>query len=346
MIVKTFLVNNMKEAMIRASYELGKDAVIVSHRTVKVGKWYNPFKKKQLEVTVALEEKTPKREAAYLGNLRPDKKEDPEVKESLGPRYTVQDLIEKNPLFKNISDRTKSQLIGYCKLNLKEDEYLSLDEIKNFMAMAFKENGFNKKLRARKVNVFIGPTGVGKTTTIAKIAALESIEKKKKLGLITIDTYKIGAVEQLKTYANILDVPFAVVNKPEEMQEKIDELRFCDTILVDTLGTSQRNMEKLEDIKAYIDAIKNKVNIHLVMSISTDRETTDSILENYKKLEYRSLILTKFDEISSFANLWNFIENNTYPVEYFCYGQDVPDDIKRASMDNLIDYSEEIYQDD
>ncbi len=343
MIVKTYIVEDMKEALIRASYELGKDAVIITHRQIKVGKWYNPFKKKKLEVTVALEEKTrkPKKEVVV------EKLEDPEaVFEDTRTKYTIHDLIEQNPIFKNISENTKNQLIGYCKLYQKEDEYLTSDEIKSFIEMAFGENGFSKKLRARKVNVLVGPTGVGKTTTIAKIAAKESIENNRKVGLLTIDTYRIGAVEQLGTYASILDIPFEVVQSPDEIQEKINNLRQCDIILVDTLGTSQKNKDKLQDIKAYLDNVKHKMNTYLVMSISTDIETTESIMENYKQLNYDGLILTKFDEISSFTNLWNIVENNPYPVEYFCHGQDVPEDIMLATVDNLIDYSQEIYQDD
>ncbi|HLS53321.1 MAG TPA: hypothetical protein VK031_05070 [Tissierellaceae bacterium] len=333
MIIKTYIVNDMKEALIRASYELGKEAVIISQRPIRVGKWYNPFKKKKLEVTVAVESNRKKQPAE-------------KVVVNNETRYSVHNLIEKNPVFKNISDTTKSQLLGYCKLHLKEDEYLTTEEIKNFMKMAFKDNGFEKKVRTRKVNVFVGPTGVGKTTTIAKIAARESLEKKRSVGLITIDTYRIGAVEQLNTYAEILNVPCEVVQEPKDMQATIRKLRDCDTILIDTLGTSQRNKEKLDDIKKYLDNITNKTNIHLVMSISTDRETTESILENYKKLNYNALILTKLDEISSFSNLWNIVENYSYPIEYFTHGQDVPDDIKRATLDSLIDYSEEIYQDD
>src|SRR5690625_1235515 len=173
MIIKTYIVNDMKEALIRASYELGKEAVIISQRPIRVGKWYNPFKKKKLEVTVAVES---------------NKKKQPAEKVVVNneTRYSVHNLIEKNPVFKNISDTTKSQLLGYCKLHLKEDEYLTTEEIKNFMKMAFKDNGFEKKVRTRKVNVFVGPTGVGKTTTIAKIAARESLEKTRSEGLFTI----------------------------------------------------------------------------------------------------------------------------------------------------------------
>ncbi len=334
MIIKRYIVDDMKEALIRAKYELGSDAIIISQRTIKIGKWYNPFKKKKLEVTLAVEEDTKTEDKAM---------EEPEIIE---PKYSLKDLIDKNPMFINANDRIRNQLLGYCKLNLKESEYLTKEEIVDFINIIFKDNCFKNKLDLCRINTFIGPTGVGKTTTIAKIAAEEFLKNKKKVGLITMDTYRIGAVEQLKTYAGILGVPFEVVIKPEEMKEKIDKLSNCDILLIDTLVTSQNNKEKIEDIQSYFKDIKEDINTYLTVSMSTDKETLLSILKKYKKLKYDALILTKFDEISSFANFWNIIEINSYPVQYFCYGQDVPDDIKIATLDNLISYSEEIYKND
>lgn len=337
MIIKKYIVDDMKEALIRAKYELGKDAIIISQRNIKVGKWYNPFKKRKLEVTLAIEEnlrQVPRPQNQIL-----------EEPEPIRPKYLLKDLVEKNPMFKNANDRIKDQLVGYCKLYLKESEYLLKEEIVDFINSAFQDNCFQQKQDLKRINVFIGPTGVGKTTTIAKVAAHEYLINKKKVGLMTMDTYRIGAVEQIKTYANILGVPCEVVKEPEEMEEKLHNLRYCDIILIDTLGTSQRNKEKLEDIEKYLQGMEDR-NTYLVVSMSTDKETTRSILDRYKQLEYDALILTKFDEISSFTNFWNMIEMNPYPVQYFCYGQDVPDDIKVATLENLIAYSEEIYQDE
>ncbi len=335
MIIKTYTTENMKEAITRASYELGKDAVIINQQEIRVGKWYNPFKKKKLQVTFALEEETSPKEI---------KKEPKEKKKE--KKYSVEELIEKNPMFKNVSDRIRGQLLGYLKLNMKDETELSSEEVVDFLKIAFKDNCFENKLRFRKTNVFVGPTGVGKTTTIAKIAAHESLVNKRKVGLLTIDTYRIGAVEQLKTYAEILKLPFEVAHKTSEMEEKLDNLKSCDMILIDTLGTSQRNMEKLNEIDAYLENIRLKTNKFLVLSVSTDIETTNSIFENYKKLDYNGLILTKFDEVTNFSNLWNIIEHNKYPVQYFCHGQDVPEDIEKATLENLIAYSEEIYDDE
>ena len=182
MIIKTYTVENMKEAVVRAKYELGKEAIIISQQEIKVGKWYNPFKKKKLRVTFALEE-----EASPKIMVK-------EVEEKKEVEYSIEELLEKNPMLKNISDRTRGQLLGYLKLNMKDENNLSIDEIVDFTRIAFKDNCFEKKVRARKTNVFVGPTGAGKTTTIAKIAAHEKLVNKKKVGLLTIDTYKIGEI--------------------------------------------------------------------------------------------------------------------------------------------------------
>lgn len=350
MIIKTYTTGNMKEAITRATYELGRDAVIINQQRIKVGKWYNPFKKTKLQVTFALEEKTspktvvkkPKRTIGPERTIEPKNKEE----KTYEKRYSIKELIEKNPMFKNVNDRIKGQILGYLKLSMKDETDFSSEEIVDFMKIAFRDNCFEKKVKFRKINVFVGPTGVGKTTTIAKIAAHESLVNKRKVGLLTIDTYRIGAVEQLRTYSEILKLPFEVAHGASEMEEKLENLKDCDMILIDTLGTSQRNMEKLNDINLYLENIKHKTNNFLVVSVSTDIETTNSIFEKYKFLDYNGLILTKFDEVTNFNNLWNIIEHNEYPVQYFCHGQDVPDDIEIGTLENLIAYSEEIYEDE
>lgn len=328
MIIKKYIVNDMKEAIVRAKYELGADAIIISQRFVRDGKWYNYFKKRRLEVTVAVEEKLAMTSA---------KVEDKSIDVI---NYDYSETIETGEIYEKASDMVKKKLMSYCQLHEKDEQSLTVIEKKDFINLALKDNCFEKRLELDKINIFIGPTGVGKTTTIAKIAAKEQLVNKKKVGLITIDTYRIGAVEQLKTYANILDIPFEVANCPKEMLQKINKLRYCDIILIDTLGTSPKNQEKLEDIKKYLDAIDLKTNNYLVLSVSTDRDTILSVLDRYKLLNYDGLVLTKFDEVSVLTNFWSIIENNTLPVQYFCYGQDVPDDIEDATLDNLLEYIE------
>ena len=336
MIIKKYVVDEMKEALTRAKYELGGDAIIVTQRIIRPGKWWNPFRKKKLEVTVALEETYEKKESVKPAKI--------ELEEEIK-------LVEKEPIKANLdpfydgsSEKIKEKLVGFCKLHGKDDLILTTEEKKEFFNIILKTNSFGQKLELDRINVMVGPTGVGKTTTIAKVAAREHLMNKKKVGLITMDTYRIGAVEQLKTYASILGVPFRVVNEPHEMVEKIESMSECETILIDTLGTSPKDMKKLVEIKKHLNAINTKVNTYLVLSISTDKDTMDSILQSYKMLQYDALIITKLDEIATTKNLWHLIENNPVPVQFFCFGQDVPDHIELATGENIFKYFEENFK--
>ena len=348
MIIKTYIVKDMKEALIRAKYEFGADAVIISQREVKIGKWYNPFKEKGLEVTIAAEHEgqgrnnaQTKAKAKYsdidsTSNESIDNDKDPLIN---GP--FPQRLETKISLENDSNGKLRRQIDIYSQLLGKDKDSLTLDEKKGFVQLVMKDNPLNNKLNLGKVNVLVGPTGVGKTTTIAKLAATEYISNKKKVGLITIDTYRIGAVEQLRTYADILSIDFEVANNPDEMTEKVKKLSNCDIILIDTLGTSPKDIAKIEDIKGNLNAIDEEINTYLVLSLSTDRDTIVSILEKYKSLDYNAFIITKIDEVSNTSNLWYLIENCTDPIQYFCHGQDVPDDIKIATIDNVFDYCKE-----
>lgn len=319
MIIKRYVVNNMKEALVRAKYELGENAVIIDERPIKVGKWYQIFKEEKLEVTVGVEEES-------------DRKKTEEVRE-----FNDEEL---DPFFINASDGIKEKLVNFCKLHDKEDLRLSHDEMKDFIRLALKDNPLDKEYKLGKINAVIGPTGVGKTTTLAKIAAKQTLEEKKNVGMITMDTYRIGAVEQLRTYANILGTPFEIVNEPSEMRAKIEKLMHCDIILIDTLGTSPKNNSMIDDISSYFKDVNVDVNKYLVLSISSDKDTSLSILERYKRLNYDALILTKLDEVENLSNMWYVLENNSLPIQFFCHGQDVPDDISDASMDSLMKYIE------
>lgn len=329
MIIRKYIVNDLKEGVIRAKYELGEDAMIISHKEIKTGKWYEIFKPKKLEVTVAIDE------------IKEEKNKEKKKKEKF--TYTAADIKNANPILKDSFKDRKEQALGFAKLNLKENPTFTQKELKNFIRYIYRDNCFDKKVKETKINVFIGPTGVGKTTTIAKIAAREHLINKKHVGLITMDTYRIGAVEQLKTYATILGLPFEVAMNPKEIKSKIDKFKECDLILLDTLGTSQKNEEKLSGIKKYLSEIDEDFTTLLTVSMSTNSEILESILKEYQELNYDGIVLTKFDEIVNYKNFWNILETNKYPVQFFCFGQDVPEDIKVASLDNLISYSEEMY---
>ena len=174
---------------------------------------------------------------------------------------------------------------------------------------------------------FLGPTGVGKTTTIAKLAGRLALIEKKKVGLITIDTYRIGAVEQLKTYAEIMNIPFKVVITLKEMENAVSELEDCDVILIDTTGRSSKNTMQISELRAFTQKV-NADHIALVISGTTKNRDIQTIINGYSEIGYEKMIITKLDETSSYGCIYNIIKKAQKPIAYITTGQNVPDDIR------------------
>jgi flagellar biosynthesis protein FlhF len=183
--------------------------------------------------------------------------------------------------------------------------------------------------KSPNVVFFVGPTGVGKTTTIAKIASLYTIERQKKVALLTADTYRIAAAEQLRTYANILEIPFRVVYTADEVTAAIDDYRDYDYILVDTTGHSPTNESQCESMGDLIKSVTNtdKKEVFLVLSASTKYRDLKKIADTYKGIADYKLIFTKLDETSTLGNIYNIKLYTGATLSYTTCGQNVPDDI-------------------
>lgn len=183
---------------------------------------------------------------------------------------------------------------------------------------------------------FIGPTGVGKTTTIAKIASRFKLEEKVKIAFITADTYRIAAVDQLRTYANILGVPLKVVYNDEDMKDSRKEFADYDLIFVDTAGRSHRNKEHRDNLEKLINAIpEDEREIYLVLSATTKYNDLVSITEAYSEITGYRLIFTKLDETNYVGNIFNIRMLTNAPLSYAAFGQDVPDDIERIDPQSI-----------
>ncbi|MCB2286527.1 flagellar biosynthesis protein FlhF [Clostridium algidicarnis] len=183
--------------------------------------------------------------------------------------------------------------------------------------------------------VFVGPTGVGKTTTIAKLAGKLSLIEKKKVGLITLDTYRIGAVDQLRTYADIMGIDFKVVMNQKEMKEALKSMEDMDTVLIDTTGRSSKNIMQISELRSYINKI-DEAKIYLVLSCTTKDKDIDFITEAYKVLKYNNVIITKLDETSSYGSILQILNKSSKPLSLVSTGQNVPDDIKALSKEELL----------
>ncbi len=181
-----------------------------------------------------------------------------------------------------------------------------------------------------KVIFFVGPTGVGKTTTIAKIASKFSVEKKKKIALLTADTYRIAAAEQLRTYANILEVPFRIIYTVEEMESALNDFNSFDYVFVDTAGHSHQNTEQKNMMGTFIHSVDGIVEkeVYLVVSATTKYRDLRSIADAYSEITEYKLIFTKLDETTAFGNLLNLKLYTGADLSYITCGQNVPDDIE------------------
>jgi len=185
--------------------------------------------------------------------------------------------------------------------------------------------------------MFLGPTGVGKTTTLAKIAARLALVENKKIGLITADTYRIAAVEQLKTYSEILGIPLEVVYEADELVEALNKFKDKDYILIDTAGRSHKSKELKSDYDELTRSIRD-VKVFLVLSMTTSFKDLKSIIESYSFLKDFRLLFTKLDEATSFGNILNMRVLTGKPLSYFTIGQSVPDDIEVADKERIMQY--------
>ncbi len=189
----------------------------------------------------------------------------------------------------------------------------------------------------QKIMMLVGPTGVGKTTTLAKLAARYALlSYRYKVGVITLDTYRIGAVEQLFQYAQMMKLPFEDVIDEDDFKRALDNLSYCDIVLIDTVGSSQHDKQKIEKLASFLQNSHHQIHVNLVLSASAKYQDLQDAYDSFSFLNLDTLIFTKFDETSGFGNIFSLIYDTQKPVSYFSTGQEVPDDLKIASSDFLI----------
>lgn len=299
----------------------------------------NKDNKNTAYVKKAVEEKA---EAIHKEELKePDPKNTELMKEMQEMKTLISEMMNKTP--EKTPRKTKLQLkLEANELNDKVIKKI-LTKVKtiegNLEDAEKARQAIEKMIPISKAKtegniVLVGPTGVGKTTTIAKLAGRLSLVEKKKVGLITIDTYRIGAVEQLKTYADIMNIPFRVVFTLKEMEASIEAMKNCDVILIDTTGRSSKNTMQISELRAFVERV-NTDNIHLVLSCTTKNSDINSIIEGYKILGYNNIIITKLDETSTYGSILNILDAAKKPLSFITTGQNVPDDIKSISASEV-----------
>jgi flagellar biosynthesis protein FlhF len=185
-----------------------------------------------------------------------------------------------------------------------------------------------------RVVALVGPTGVGKTTTIAKLAANYRLREKLRVGLITVDTYRVAAVEQLRTYADIIDLPMEVIATPREMREAVHRMNHLDLVLMDTAGRSPRDEIKIQELKSMLQEAEPD-EVHLVLSSTAGAKSLTCTAEQFASVGTTAMLLTKLDEANSLGHLVSLVRGCPLPISYLTDGQNVPDDIQVAERRGL-----------
>ena len=283
----------------------------------------------------AREETTVSEKAAEEEN-----REEPQQEEMTQQQRFVR-LLYNTMLESEVDEKYANQIVNEVDVSGKSNlpiDYI-LENIYQKMILKFgRAYGISPADGAPKIVVFMGPTGVGKTTTIAKIASCYAVEEKKKVALMTADTYRIAAVEQLRTYANILEVPFRVIYSEDEVKTAVREFADFDYIFVDTMGHSHKNEEQLGHMKKLFDALKEAAECQtfLVLSATTKYRDLLKIVSTYKGIADFQLIFTKLDETAAMGNLLNMRLFTEKPLAFVTNGQNVPNDIEQFNPQKTV----------
>jgi flagellar biosynthesis protein FlhF len=364
--IKRYLARDMQEAYLAIRRDLGPEAVIVATRRVRQPGLKGFFLPPRMEVTAALEE-TPARKlpepaapagktalqagagktvVAPAGSVNPAgggnngrhslevlQRELAEIKAALnrlvrpGSAPVPEQLLTLRERL--LAQELEEELVAFLLNGIEATagKEIIADVIRTRLADHLSHQVASPS--RQRVQAFIGPTGVGKTTTLAKIAARYSLYQEQKVGLITLDTYRIGAVDQLKTYAEIMGLPLEVAMTPRELRASLENLRHCDVVLVDTAGRAPENKAMLAETRGFLEVVPER-DVYLVLSCATRRQDLLQAVENFRSLKYNRLIFTKLDETCCPGVMLTVAAAAGVPLAYITTGQDVPDDLEAA----------------
>lgn len=246
--------------------------------------------------------------------------------------------------FNGIEEKFARRLMNEVKKKIPKEEIFNYSYVKVFVARMFmqvlhidKDPSVNHGNSETKVLTFLGPTGVGKTTTIAKIAGSLKIENPDlKIGLITIDTFRIAAVQQLQEYAKIIKIPIRVVNDLTQLDHILNEFKNKDLVLIDTAGRSQRDEMQMAELRDFLYERDEFHNL-LVLSSTTKDSDLVEITKRFSTVKLDGVIFTKLDESTSYGSIFNHAIRFKLPLAYLTTGQNVPEDIEVASRERLVD---------
>jgi len=372
MIYKTYKAPTYREAVLNAKMDLGNNVYIIGRKELKEGGFLGLFAKSFTEITVAKSEEngngtgntrgesplktvaSPQQKAAVQLMQSKNDGEDVVLKELKDIKTRLNELTDTKDrdtgnlhFEKLIRILNENDFSGDFIRQLREkfENELSVKEVHDPKILEEKLKGYlgefidiSGPIEVGKgrptIVVLVGPTGVGKTTTIAKLAATYGVIEKRKVELITIDSYRIAAIEHLGKYAELMQLPLIVVNSREEFKNAIINSK-AEIVFVDTAGRSQKNNLGIAEIRSILDGARTNLDIHLVMSATTKYRDALDIMTRFNQLMYNKVIISKMDETNTIGPLLSILQSDK-KLSYFTTGQSVPDDIELADKEKLL----------
>ncbi|KZE65888.1 hypothetical protein AWM68_05780 [Fictibacillus phosphorivorans] len=361
--VKKYTAQNLPEAMKLVRADLGSGAVILNTREVQVGGIFGFFTKKKFEIFAGLDQDIDYQQTIKQTNNRvkdhqhfskPDEELTQEIRhlKKMVQTLTIQTKQSetKAPLVEEWETFLKNQELDSLILNelitalsskfenLEENEANQYDWntwVTNYLGARMKKSEFSGFHYETKFLNLIGPTGVGKTTTIAKIGAKAVLKDGKRVAFITTDTYRIAAIDQLKTYAEILNIPCEVAYTADDFKKAKERFKDYDLVLVDSAGRNFLNRFYIEELQRIVNFDKDMKN-YLVLALTSKYKDMETIYNQFKSLPVHKVIFTKKDETKTLGAMINLPILNGMGIGYVTNGQNVPDDMFEATADELI----------
>ncbi len=357
------------EAKIREKY--GDKARIMHHKTVRMGGFFGLFTREGVEVTGYFSHEPPRsrteaprkpvdleeEKRKILGSVKSDKtmdlvlKELQSIKEQMNQPVSLpatpaehptlgrmQQLMQHNDFTPAFITEMIKRLRATFSIDQLEDEETVEAQLVDWIGDSIRIYDGERGARP-EVFVLVGPTGVGKTTTIAKLAALHGMngsQRPANVRMITIDNYRIGAREQIETYGNIMDIPVACVDTAQEMKKQIALYQDADIVFVDTIGKSPRQFSQLGEMNEVVRACGGSAQVHLAISATTKTSDLYELMRQFEPFGYRSIIITKLDETTRIGNVISVLHEKQKPVSYLTDGQRVPENLEPATAERLL----------
>jgi flagellar biosynthesis protein FlhF len=370
--VKKYKASSMQEAMNQVRAELGDEAVILNSKAVKKSKFFGLVIKKGVEVIAAVDVEPIKLKSnkypvpsveslkepsisqneqfsfdlssqkELLDNIKEMKRmmkglRNSNSRDSELPDYffDIEESLQKSDLPIELAQAASEHLYQEWQKSKNLSKRQMTETLQRYFLQLIELVEFEGNIYKKKYISLVGPTGVGKTTTLAKMAANAVLKHGKSVGFITTDTYRIAAIEQLKTYASILDAPIEVCYNAEDFQEAKGKLSHLDVVFIDTAGRNFLNEEFVRDLQAVID-FRSEMDTFLVLSLTSKINDMKKITNQFWKVGIQQFIFTKKDETASLSSMYAMIQQFNIGAAFITNGQSVPEDLQMANKDLVV----------